>query len=121
MKISRSTYGDVGDVWYIFFKVSDPKTQRISTILQLRSLESLWPLKLSSLTCIRAIQTRPLQADFGIGIGIDWKFLIIPLMVEMGIFQCYYSFLTATFYFVMLNNLVLHIKNILLGLTPCDG
>ncbi len=39
----------------------------------------------------------------------------------MGIFQCYNSFLTATFYFVMLNNLVLHIGNILLGVSPCDG
>ncbi len=31
------------------------------------------------------------------------------------------SFLTATFYFVKLNNLVLYIRTILFGFTPCDG
>ncbi len=35
-------------------------------------------------------------------------------------FQCVNSLLTATFYFVMLNNLVLHIRTIFLCFTPCD-
>ncbi len=38
-----------------------------------------------------------------------------------GDLQCFNSFLTATFYVVMLNNLVLHIRTIFLGFTPCDG
>ncbi len=33
-------------------------------------------------------------------------------MVGNGDFQCFNSFLTATFYFVMLTKLVLHIRNI---------
>ncbi len=35
--------------------LSDPRTQLISAILQLWSLKSLWPLKLSSSPCIRTI------------------------------------------------------------------
>ncbi len=38
-----------------FFRLSDSKTQLISAILPLWSLESLWPLKLSSSACIRTI------------------------------------------------------------------
>ncbi len=38
-----------------------------------------------------------------------------------GDFQCFNSFLTATFYFVMLNNLVLHIRNIFFVFSHCDG
>ncbi len=38
-----------------------------------------------------------------------------------GDLQCFSSFLTATFYFVKLNNLVLHIRTIFFGFTPCDG
>ncbi len=37
-----------------------------------------------------------------------------------GDFQCFNSFLTATFYFVMLNNLVLHIRNIFFVFSHCD-
>ncbi len=36
-------------------------------------------------------------------------------MVEMGIFNAF------NFYFVQLNNLVLHIRTTFFGLTPCDG
>ncbi len=51
-------------VCLIFFRLHDPKTQLISAILQLWSLESLWPLKLSSSLCIRTILTHILfQAD----------------------------------------------------------
>jgi len=38
-----------------------------------------------------------------------------------GNFLCFSSFFTATFYFVKLNNIVLHIRTIFLGFTPCDG
>ncbi len=38
-----------------------------------------------------------------------------------GDFQCFSPFLTATFYFVKLKNLVLQIRTIFLGFTPCDG
>ncbi len=38
-----------------------------------------------------------------------------------GDFQCFNSFLTATFYFVMLNKYVLHIRTIFLSFTHCDG
>ncbi len=38
-----------------------------------------------------------------------------------GDFQCFNYFLTATFYFVKLNNLVLHIRTIFLGFSHCDG
>jgi len=38
-----------------------------------------------------------------------------------GDFQCFRYFLTATFYFVKLNNLVLYIRTIFLGFTSCDG
>ncbi len=37
-----------------------------------------------------------------------------------GDFQCFRYFLTATFYFVKLNNLVLYIRTIFFGFTPCD-
>ncbi len=36
-------------------------------------------------------------------------------------FQCFSPFLTATFYFVKLKNLVLPVRTIFLGFTPCDG
>ncbi len=36
-------------------RLSDPKTQLFSAIIQLWSLESLWPLKLSSSHCIKTI------------------------------------------------------------------
>ncbi len=36
-------------------------------------------------------------------------------------FQWFRSFLRATFYFVKLNDLVLHIRAIFFGFTPCDG
>ncbi len=38
-----------------------------------------------------------------------------------GDLQCFSSFLTATFYFAKLDNLVLHIRTIFFGFTPCDG
>ncbi len=44
-----------GCLMFFFFLVSDPKTQLISAILQLWSLESLWLLKLSSSAFIRTI------------------------------------------------------------------
>jgi len=34
-------------------------------------------------------------------------------MVEMGMFKCFSYFITVTFYFVKLNNLLLHIRTIL--------
>ncbi len=40
--------------------------------------------------------------------------------MEMGIFNAL-TFLMATFYLLLLNNLVLHIITIFLGFTPCDG
>ncbi len=38
-----------------------------------------------------------------------------------GDFQCFNSFPRSTFYVVMLNNLVLHIRTIFPGFAPCDG
>ncbi len=38
-----------------------------------------------------------------------------------GNFHCTSSILTATFYFVKLNYVLLNIRNIFLGFTPCDG
>ncbi len=51
------------------------------------------------------------QANFFTSL-VDWNLLIIPLD-----FQCFNYFLTATFYFVMLSNLVLHIRTTFLGFT----
>ncbi len=44
---------------------------------------------------------------------VDWNLLIITLVVELGI--------SNAFYFVKLNHLVLHIRTVFLGFTPCDG
>ncbi len=104
----------------IFFKVSDPKTQLISTILQLWSLESLWPLKLSSQRALgRYRHTSSFRQIYNI---FSW---LEPLNYYPdggnGDFQCFNSFLKATFYFVMLNNLVLHIRNIFFVFSHCDG
>ncbi len=42
-------------------------------------------------------------------------------MVEMGIFTALALFLKPFHYFVKLNNLVLHIRNIFFGFSHCDG
>ncbi len=55
LKPSQTTCGDVGAVWQLFFWFSAPETQLFSEILQLWSLKSLWPLKLSFSPCIRTI------------------------------------------------------------------
>ncbi len=53
---------------------------------------------------------------------INWKFLFIVLMVEMGIFCCSSSFLEPLHSFVKLNYLLLHIRNILfVFFSHCDG
>jgi len=43
------------------------------------------------------------------------------MMMEMGIFNALAIFFTATFYFVKLNNLLLHIRTMFFGFTHCDG
>ncbi len=80
-------------------------------ILQLWSLEILWPLKLSFSPCIRTIQTRPLPGRFVTSL-VDLEPLNYYPDGGNGDFRCFSSFLTATFYYVLLNNLVLHIRTI---------
>ncbi len=119
MKPSRTTCGDVGDVWY-FFRLSDSKTQLISAILQLWSLESLWLWNSPSQRALG--RYRHTSSSRQICNIFSW---LEPLNYYPDggnrDFQCFNSFLTATFYFVMLNNLVLHIITIFLGFAPCDG
>jgi len=42
-------------------------------------------------------------------------------MVKMGIFNTLAIFLTSTFYFVKLNNLLMHIRSMFFGFNHCDG
>ncbi len=53
------------------------------------------------------IDTRPLSGRF-ITFSVDWKFLIIALMVEMGIFTALALFLKPLHSFLKLNYLLLH-------------
>jgi len=96
LKPSQTTCGDVG---FYFWVLLTPKTQVISAILHLWSLKSLWLLKLSSSPPLR-------HASLNIFSCPD---------VQNGEFQFFSYFLRATFYFVMVNNLLLHIR------THCDG
>ncbi len=77
---------------HIFFRLSDPKIELISAILQLWSLESLWPLKLSSSPCIRTIDTRYLPGRF-VTSFVDCNHFIIALVMEIGIFNALALFL----------------------------
>ncbi len=52
---------------------------------------------------------------------INWKFLFIALMVKMGIFAALALFLKPLHSFVKLKYLLLHIRNILLVFSHCDG
>ncbi len=83
LKPSQTICAYVGAVWS-FLRFADTETQPFSAILQLWSLNSLWPLKFSSSPCIRTIKTCPLPGRF-ITFSVDSKFLIIALMEEMGI------------------------------------
>ncbi len=65
------------------------------------------------------IDTRPLPGF--VTFSVDWKFLIIALMVEMGIFTALALFLKPLHSFMKLNYLLLHIRNILFGFSHCDG
>ncbi len=66
------------------------------------------------------IDTRPLPGSF-ITFNVDWKFLIIALMVEMGLFTALALFLKPLHSFVKLNYLLLHIRKILFVFSHCDG
>ncbi len=66
------------------------------------------------------IDTHPLSGRF-ITFYVDWKILIIALMVEMGIFTALALFLNTHHYFVKLNYLLLHIRNIFFVFSHCDG
>ncbi len=79
-----------------------------------------WPLKLSSQRALgRYRHASSFRQIFNI---FSW---LEPLNYYPdggnGDFQCFNSFLTTTFYFVKLNNLVLHIRNIFFGFSHCDG
>ncbi len=65
------------------------------------------------------INTRPLTGSYII-FNVDWKFLIIALMVEMKMFTALALFLKPLHSFVKLNYLLLHIINIVLGFSHCD-
>ncbi len=62
---------------FTILRFSDPETQLFSAILQLWSLD-----------------TRPLPGSF-VTFSVDWKFLIIALMVEMWIFTVLALFLKS--------------------------
>ncbi len=112
-----TTCGDVGAVWQLF-RLSDSKTQLISAILHLWSLESLWPSK-SPLHCALG-RYRHASSSRKICNIFSW---LEPLYYcpDGGNrdFQCFRSFLTPCF--VILNNLVLHIRTIFLVFSPGDG
>ncbi len=100
-------------------RLFDPETPLFSAILQLWSLESLWPLKPSS-SPLR--QYRHISSSEHICNILFWL-EILNYCPDGGNwnFQCFRYFLTATFYFVKLNNLFLHIRTIFFGFTHCDG
>ncbi len=52
---------------------------------------------------------------------VDWKLLIIALMVEKGIFTALANFLKPLNSFVKLNYVLLHIRNIFFGFYYCYG
>ncbi len=57
------------------------------------------------------LDTHPLPCSF-VKFYVDWKFLIIALMVEMGTFTALALFLKPLNHFFKLNYLLLHIRNI---------
>ncbi len=63
--------------------------------------------------------TCPLPGSF-VTFSVDWKFLIIALMVEMGIFNALVIFLKPLHQFVKLNYILLHIRNIFFVFSHCD-
>ncbi len=67
------------------------------------------------------IETYPLPGSF-VTFHVDWKFLIIALMEEMGIFTALVLLLKPLHWFVKLDYLLLHIRNILfVFFSHCDG
>ncbi len=114
--------------WFIHWTVPELVWKRTETtssaVSRYRCLVRTWVWLLYShlpkrSTTYMDIDTRPLTGRFLTSL-VYWNLLIITLMVEMGISTAL-AFLAATFYFVKLNNLVLHIRTIFLGFTPCDG
>ncbi len=71
-------------VLYLFFRLLNTKTQPISEIVQLWSLDSLCHSIL--------LATCPLPDRF-VKFFVDWNFLIVSLMMEMGIFNALAVFL----------------------------
>ncbi len=63
---------------------------------------------------------RPLPGSF-VSFYVDWKFLIIALMVEMGIFTALALSLKPLHKFLKLNYLLLHIRNIFFVFSYYDG
>ncbi len=116
-----TTCGDVEAVFCCYFFIF--LTPIFIFSLQLSSYDP-WESLATQTLCLTVrkdnIDTHPVPGRFLTSL-IDWHFLIIALMVWNGDFQCFSNFLTATFYFVKLNNLVLYIRTVLFGFTPCDG
>ncbi len=71
----------------LIIRLSDPKTQLFSAIIQQWSLESLLPLKLSSSHCIELEDNIDTQytVDRFVTFPVDWNSAIIVLMVEMEV------------------------------------
>ncbi len=121
LKPSRTTCGAVGDVWYIyFFRFLTP---RLNQSLQFYSCDAWRVFGHSNSPPQRALgryrHTSSFRQIFNI---FSWlEILYYYPDGGNGDFQCFNSFLTATFYFVMLNNLVLHFRNIFFGFSHCDG
>ncbi len=116
LKPSQTTCGHVGAV-RSFFKVFWPRDSTLfynspAVVLE----ESLATQTLLLTVHYDDINTRPLPGSF-----IDWKFLIVALMVEMGMFPALALFLKSFHSFVKLNCLLLHIRNIFFGFCHCDG
>ncbi len=105
----------------LFFKVFWP---RDSTIF-CNSPAMVLGESLATQTLLRTVHyddrdTRHLPGSF-VTFYVDWKFLITALMLEMEIFTALALFLKPLHWFVKLNYLLLHIRNIFFGFSHCDG
>ncbi len=118
LKPSQTTCDDVA-VWQIS---SGFLTPRLNYFLQFSSCGPWGVFSYSNCPSHRALGRYRLSLPGSfVTFYVDWKFLIIALMVEMGIFTTLALFLKPLNSFVKLNYLLIYIRNIFFGFSHCNG